>query len=202
MTELTTSRHRSCQRALITCRGEHSSARLTNRSTAPRGSSPKHRWPCRHSGAKRPSPRRPSVQEREGRGRMSETSQEQPRAVRGLDGSAVLIGVRSGMLTERSMGGRGASSRVAFATGGPRHRDRALGSTNCCAAVRRCRLTVPEVRLGAACMAARQPTASRLPEGRCRGSVDQPKRSGPFDRIGAVVHPELLVGALGSFLCR
>ena len=34
------------------------------------------------------------------------------------------------------------------------------------------------------------------------GSVDQPQRAGPVDRVGAVVHSELLVGALGSLLCR
>jgi len=50
------------------------------------------------------------------------------------------------------------------------------------------------------CMAARQLTASRLREGRCGGSVDQPERAGLLDRVGAVVHPEFLVGALGSFL--
>ena len=39
-------------------------------------------------------------------------------------------------------------------------------------------------------------------KGRCRASLDQPERAGPVDCIGAVVHPELLVGAVGSFLCR
>ena len=43
---------------------------------------------------------------------------------------------------------------------------------------------------------------ARLVEGRCRGLVDQPQCAGAVDRLCAVVHPELLVGALGSFLCR
>jgi hypothetical protein len=41
---------------------------------------------------------------------------------------------------------------------------------------------------------------SWLSEGRDRGLVDEPERTGPADRIGAVVNPELFVGALGSFL--
>ena len=37
---------------------------------------------------------------------------------------------------------------------------------------------------------------------RCRDSVDEPECTGPVDRVGAVVNPELLVGPLGSFLGR